>query len=179
MADRVGRACALTVLAPVRPGREASLRGALAALPSGAGSPLARVPGTHFARWVVVPALPEAGGRAQLLFTSCVDAPLERWLHGLVLGLGSDADAIWGCCEGYPGRSPAASLVAWLRRYRVRTSFFVAAYPTASVDDVRAALADRAALAAFAVRAQGMDDAELHAAFLRELVGVGAERVPA
>lgn len=52
--NRCGQAYGLTVLTPVTPSRESSLGRHLQALAAGDASPLARVPGTHFARWVLI-----------------------------------------------------------------------------------------------------------------------------
>ena len=49
------------------------------------------------------------------------------------------------------------------------TGFFVAAYPQATVGHVRDALAQREAVIAFARSAQGMDPAQLQAAFLEQV----------
>ena len=58
---------------------------------------------------------------------------------------------------------------AYLRAHHHKTGFFVAAYPQATVADVRAALAQRDDAIAFARDAQGMDPAQLQAAFLERL----------
>ena len=58
-----GQAYALTVLAPITRGRESVLARVLDEFPAGAASPLARVPGIHFARWVVLDDVVYQGGR--------------------------------------------------------------------------------------------------------------------
>ena len=60
---------------------------------------------------------------------------------------------------------------AYLRAHHHTTGFFVAAYPQATVGHVRAALAQREDVIAFARDAQGMDPAQLQAAFLERLGG--------
>jgi hypothetical protein len=49
-----GQAYALTVLTPILDGHVQELTAHLEALPEGPQSPMARVPGTHLARWVVI-----------------------------------------------------------------------------------------------------------------------------
>ena len=49
-----GQAYALTVVTPILDGHVQALTEHLEALPEGPGSPLARVPGTHLARWAVI-----------------------------------------------------------------------------------------------------------------------------
>ncbi len=101
-----GQAHALTVLTPILAGHESLLAALLDTFPSGRGSPLAAVPGTHFARWVIIgDVVFETPGQrrdhlrqARLLFTSNLDGPLEPYLEVLRTGLGETADAIWSHC---------------------------------------------------------------------------------
>jgi len=161
------------VLAPVSEGREESLRATLDRLPAGGQSPLARVPGLHFSRWVIVPDLvygaepqrPDHLERPQLIFTSTFDGPLDQHLSALLDGLGATADEVWGHCAGWPGRAAAK---AWLRAHRVRPGLFVAAYPEASVAEVHRALDARARLLALAEDAQGADAEATRRRFVQE-----------
>jgi hypothetical protein len=163
----------LAVLAPVLEGREAALRRTLEALPDEDLSPLARVRGLHFSRWVIVPDLvygaepqkPDRLNRPLLVFTSTFDGSLEEHLGALLEGLGDTADAVWGHCDGWPGRGQARD---WLLRHRVRTGLFVAAYPRAPVDRVRSALAARERLLALAEETQGADTETLRRRFVEE-----------
>lgn len=171
--DRSGQALALTVLAPIQAGHESALADALNDLPLREGSPLARVPGTHFARFVVIDAPVYEGApqkrdswkASRLLFTSNFDAPVERYLDGLRTGLDTDGDAIFGRCVGYPGSADAQAWTAWLLAHRVKSSLFFGAYGDQSVQTVRDSIATRARLAAFALEAQGLAPAELQARF--------------
>ena len=113
-----GQAYALTVLTPIIDGHEAELTAHLEGLEEGDASPLARVPGTHIARWVVMDQvdLQGAGQRRhdalppRLLFSSNFDGELDAYLEGLRTGMAEDADAIWGHCRGYPGHGDGAGL---------------------------------------------------------------------
>lgn len=171
-----GQAYSLTVLAPIKSGESSELAAHLDGLGSGDASPLARVPATHFARWVVLDALIYEGGRQRyeawsgprLLFTSNFDGDLGPYLDGLRTGLGAEADAIWSHCEGYPGHENGAAFAAWMRRHQLTSSLFFAAYGDQTVEQVLRSLALRRELAAFALDAQGLSDAELKAAFLGE-----------
>jgi hypothetical protein len=172
--NRSGQACALTVFAPIAPGREAELRGYLEGLDQRT-SPLAKLPRTHFGRWVIVPDFVWEPGQRRgdrlrgpyLLFTSNFDGPLHSYLDELCTQMGAEARQIWGHCAGCP--PDAAGLKSYLLRNRVDTGIFVAAYPRATVARVRRALAARRRTIAFAVRTQGMEPAALQQAFLREL----------
>ena len=171
--DVFGQAHALTVLAPVEPGRASDLAAYLDGLPSDATGPLSRVRGTHFGRWVVLDQLVYQGPpqkrdtwRApRLLFTSNFDGPLDPYLEALRTGLGADGDAVFGHCSGYPGSADAGAWSAWLLARRVPSSLFFAGYGDQTVEDVKANLALRARLIAFALQAQGLEPAELQARF--------------
>ena len=172
-----GQVYALTVLTPILDGHETQLAEYLNGLQSGEQSPLAAVPGTHFARWVVIGDViyegPDQGERehlqhARLLFTSNFDGNLDTYLDALCTGLGERADAIWGQCIGYPGSDDAGAFAKYLRHHQIDTSLFFAAYGDRTVDDVKRSLALRARFVDFALRAQGLPAAELQATFLQE-----------
>jgi hypothetical protein len=175
--DRSGQAGALTVLTPIAPGAEPDLRAYLEGLRAGP-SPLARLPGAHFGRWVIVSDLvaederePDHLAGPYLLFTASFDGPQDRYLDALCDELAAEAQEIWGRCAGAPQPAAGAQLKAYLRAHHHQTGFFVAAYPQATVAQVRAALAQRGEAIAFARDAQSMDPAQLQAAFLERLGG--------
>jgi hypothetical protein len=172
-----GQAYSLTVLTPIAEGHEADLADHLSQLPTGDQSPLAGVPGTHFARWVVIDDVifegPEQGERdhlqrPRLLFTSNFDGQLEPYLEALRTGLGDSADSIWGHCAGYPGTGDPDTFAAYFRHHQIDSSLFFAAYGERTVDEVKRSLAARAKLIAFALRAQGLPAAQLRSTFLEE-----------
>jgi hypothetical protein len=172
--DTSGQAHALTVLTSIREGHQMALARHLSALESGPASPLAAVPGTHFARWVVIgDVVYEGTGErehlklGQLLFTSNFDGPLEPYLESLRVGLGAGADAIWEHCSGYPGRSDPAAFAGYLRGHQIESSLFFAAYGERTVEDVTRSLDVRRRTIDFALSSQGMDAADLQAAFER------------
>jgi hypothetical protein len=153
--DVNGNATALTVITPIAPGHEDALRGYLESLPRRDG-PLARLPGTHLGRWVIVDELDgEELPGAYLIFTSNFGGPLDPYLDGLCEL--PEAREIWG-------RS-GEDLKAYLLEHRVKTGVFFAAYPQATLNDVRRSLDRRERLIDFAVSAQEMDPAQLQAAF--------------
>jgi hypothetical protein len=175
--DRCGQACALTVLTPIEPAAQDDLRRYLEGLRA-AGSPLARLPRTHFGRWVIVPDFvpddertPDRLASPYLLFTACFDGPLDSYLDELCGELAAEAPAIWGRCAGAPEPASGAALKAYLHAHQAKTGFFVAAYPQATVAQVRAALEQRERVIAFARSAQGMGPAQLRAAFVEQVGG--------
>jgi len=159
MADARGEVRTLTVLTPIADGREPSLREALERLPRREESPLARLPGTHFARWVVVPEL------AALLFSSAFDASARDYLAEIPARMPTEADAVWGNCEDYPGVGDGERFVRYMEDHRLRPNLFVAGYPNATLPDVREALDARRRLRDLVARAQSMTAEELQAAF--------------
>ncbi len=168
-----GQASALTVLTPVLPERISALAGHLDALPGGERSPLARVAGTHFARWVVIddvvyegpPQPRDALAAPRLLFTSNFDGRLEPYLEALRTGLGEDADAIWSHCAGYPGREEPGAWSGWLRAHQVDSGLFFAAYGDRTVSEVLAHLDLRSRLMRFALEAQALAPEVLQSRF--------------
>jgi hypothetical protein len=175
--DRSGQAGALTVLTPIAPGAEPDLRAYLDGLRAGP-SPLGRLGRTHFGRWVIVSDLvaedegqPDRLAGPYLLFTASFDGALDSFLDELCGELATEAREIWGRCVGAPQPPAGAPLKAYLRAHHHTTGFFVAAYPQATVGDVRAALAQREDAIAFARDAQSMDPAQLQAAFRERLGG--------
>jgi len=168
-----GQAYALTVLAPIREGCESSLARYLDGFQSGPASPLAGVPGTHFARWAVIGDVVYEGGSqkrdqlkvGRLLFTSNFDGSVERYLEALRTGLGEVADRIWGQCSGYPGSGDSSAFAGYLRAHQVESSLFFAAYGERTVQEVTRSLATRRKVIEFALAAQGMPPEALQSAF--------------
>jgi hypothetical protein len=169
-----GQAYALTVLTPILHGHAQALTEHLEALPQGSASPLASVPGTHLARWVVIDQVKHQGQgqrhrdalrESRLLFTSNFDGPLDPYLEALRTGLGEQADAVWSHCRGYPGHRDRAGFPAWLRAHALESVLFFAAYGDQTLDQVRTNLDKRARLIEFVLSAQGLGPADLKARF--------------
>jgi hypothetical protein len=156
---------ALAAVTPLLPDRAEALERALVGLPTGEHSPLARVPGTHFARWVFARRLrrrerlgPES---ACLVFAVEFDHPdAQAYLEDVCRRLPEEADRVWRHCDGYPG-VPDERFVAWLLAHRVDPGFSIDAFPDAGVADVREAIALRARVGSFATRAPGMEPERL------------------
>jgi hypothetical protein len=169
-----GQAYALTVLTPILDGHAQALTEHLEALPQGAASPLARVPGTHLARWVVIDDVKYQGhgqrhrdalAESRLLFTSNFDGPLDSYLEAMRTGLGEDADAVWSHCRGYPGHGDRESFASWLRAHALEAALFFAAYGGQTLEQVHSNLDQRTRLIEFALGAQGLAAADLKARF--------------
>ena len=169
-----GQAYALSVLAPIADGRADALQAHLEALGEGDASPLARVPGTHIARWVVIPNVIYQGpGQRKrdrlgprLLFSSNHDGEVGAYLEGLRRGMAEDADAIWGHCRGYPGHADGPAFAAWMRAHMLEAALFFAAYGGMTVEQVKDNLARRRALLELVIAGQGMPPDDLKARFM-------------
>jgi hypothetical protein len=176
--NRMGQAYGLTVLTPILEDRVSALAAHLDTFGPEDASPLARVAGTHFARWVIIEDVVYEGGRqrrdalkaSRLLFTSNFDGPLDAHLEALRTELGDDADAVWGHCAGYPGRADPPAFAAYFRNHQVESALFFGAYGDHTVAEVHANLARRTRLIEFAMAAQGLEPAELRARFQAEFM---------
>ena len=170
-----GQAYALTVLTPVREGHEQLLAEHLDALGDGDASPLARVPGTHIARWVILPDVKHQGAgqrhrdqlsTPRLLFSSNHDGDVDAYLDGLRTGMGEEADKIWGHCRDYPGHGNAGTFRAYMRAHQLEAALFFAAYGDQTVADVHRNVDTRRRLIDFAIEAQRLDAQTLKSRFL-------------
>lgn len=160
-----GQAYALMVLTPIVPGHEQELRDLLERYTE-ASSPFARLPRTHFGRWVILDDFvhdeqqpkPDRLTSRYLIFTSNFDGKRDSYLKELCEL--PEAREIWGHCIGAPTSGTAAELAKYLEHNQIRTGFFVAAYPKATAPHVKASLEQRDALVQFAIDAQqlGADD---------------------
>ena len=128
--------------------------------PLGEQSPFARLPATHFARFVIIPGLERqvvdqpADDLASpyLMFSAFFDGEHDAYLTALCEQAGDEADRAWRHCRGYPGH-PArsgATFRRWLDAHRVPATAIFGAYPDKSVQEVRDALAFRDAFREFA-----------------------------
>lgn len=167
--DSAGSMCTLTAITPVEPGREQALREELAGWGDAQESPMARVPRTHLARFIVIDRLPFLElRRHHLLFNAAFDAPWDGYPAAVHEALGDRAERIWGNCAGYPAGAGAARFAEWLLEHRIRARAVVAAYPDATLEDVRRALALRHRIGLFARRTQRRAPDHVLAAFEQE-----------
>jgi hypothetical protein len=173
--NRTGGVYALTTFASILPGHVDEVQAYLDTMPEGEHSPLARLSQLHLSRVQIFKELVAQPGHAaekldapQLVFTSSFDGRLDRYLADLCEKV-PECDNWWGHCLGYPGRADKAAFVAYVRAHKVDTQLFANAYPGATVQDVKRALATRERVIDFAVAAQGLDAAELQRRFRAEL----------
>jgi hypothetical protein len=176
VSNRSGQAYALMVMTPIVPGQEQALRAYLEGL-SQRESPLAKLPRVHFGRWVILERFHDDESQPKreelscqyLIFTSCSDGPLDTYLDELCERLAPEAREIWGRCVGCPEGAAGAELKRYLLHNQIDTGLFVAAYPEATVTDVKRSLEVRERMIDLAVRSQGMGPDDLQRAFQEEL----------
>ncbi|MGH9222747.1 MAG: hypothetical protein ACRD2W_02850 [Acidimicrobiales bacterium] len=170
----IGYVQTFAALTPIIPGHEQALHLHLGAL-SPEASPMSRVAGTHYARWVVIPRLhyeghpqkPDTLKSQYLLFSACFDGQnLGPYLASLQYQLDSHADAIWGHCVGYGG---LRDLTRYLLHNRIKSNLFLADQPMATTREVHEGLEVRRRLQKFVMDNRSVDNAAaLLAAWRRE-----------
>lgn len=169
MANSSGQAYAFMSMTAVMPGREPDLEAMLAAWPKGPDSPLARMGTTHFARFLVLhdlvyqgePQVRDSLESAYLIFVSNFDGELEAYLDSLLEFMPDEAEQVWGLCAGCPSLRERDDFLAYLLHNQVDTTFFLSAYPEATVQNVRDAVDLRRRLSRMAVDGQRSQPAEL------------------
>lgn len=171
-----GQAYGFLAMTPIKSGEEDALRSYLNALPKRGDGSFEAVPGTHMARFVIVPDFtndPTWKQRKEehlairtLIFSSNLDGPIDVYLDGLAKGIAKHVPAIWGRCYGGP--TDPKDLKAYLEHNQIDCGFFYAAYGDATVKKVKDSLRQRERLVDFATRAQGLKPAALQKAFIAE-----------
>lgn len=169
-----GQAFGFLAITPIMHEQKEALRAYIEGLE--ATRPFGRVKRTHMARLVIVEDFnnkPRYKQRKEehlaipmLCFSSNFDGDLDSYLDDLSIALADEAPQIWGRCIGCP-KDPGG-LKAYLKHNQVDCGFFYAAYGAATVEKVRSSLDQRDRMVSFAVRAQGMQAAELQRAFVEE-----------
>src|SRR5205085_12596875 len=119
-------------IARIRDGHQGRMLAELAELPAGPAGPLARVPGTHFGRWVILPTLENRHGYAvepaYLLFSAeCDGAPIE-YPKRLRTAIPEEAFRIWRHCVDCP-EAVDAEFERYLLARRIFPGHSFAAYP--------------------------------------------------
>lgn len=138
----------LTVLAAIRPGEEAALRGVLrpigddikgTRLGEAVARPrveFVRSRAIHFARFAILDDPDRGIGRKRLLYSANYDGDLDGHLAEL-MGITSDMTAIWGRLEGYAG---LADFPRFIRAHALEPDAFYIAFRDATVARVQSAI---------------------------------------
>jgi hypothetical protein len=180
-----GTVQALTILTPIlreRPGDAShaiAIREVLASIPTDRGSPFARVPGTHSARFVVMDDVVYPGAPSRLdqlaspylVFVADVDGAVDAYAASLATHAPDLVDAVFRHCRGYPGVADAARFAAYVGRCSLPSIRFFADVGDRTVDERLAALRTQARVTAFVAENQGRSAAAIQRAFLRHFGG--------
>lgn len=171
-----GQASGFLSMTPITPGEEDALRAYLEGFRERGERPFEAVGRTHMARFVIVTDFhndPSWKQRKEehlavptLCFSSNLDGDIDSYLDDLAKAFAPHVAEIWGRCINGP--KDAKGLKAYLKHNQIDCGFFYAAYGQATVPKVKASLAQRDKLIAFATRSQGLEPAELQQAFIKE-----------
>ena len=134
MSKTVGQVTELTAIAPIKEGQLDSLRQVLRAVQASPSAILERIGTIHYARWVII----DDGTR--LLFTSNFDGTWDQYIDDFSEQLADGMDRIFGHCEGYPGARPVGPFKEYIRQHQIEADVYYAAYPDATVRQVRKSL---------------------------------------
>ena len=141
----------LTLLAPIRPDKEAGLRQLLRAIgddikgkdvSAGSDRPhMAFVDSRriHFARFAILSDPDRGPTRSRLLFASIYDGSLDAHLDELA-SITSDMNAIWGSCDGYTG---AGQFPSFVRAHMHETSAYYVAFPDETAESIKSSIERR------------------------------------
>ena len=181
MANQSGQLYGLTILSPIinsgsrAASQDLALRKHLSTLPNGVHSPFARVPGTHFARLVVMSDVVFVGhpsridhlGSQYLIFTSDfdVDVDLDAYLRSMAQTIPAELDQIWKHCVGYPGAADPGKFAQYMKKCQVETTFYFADVNDKTLGQTLKALKAKVELAAFIQQNQGKPAGALQTAF--------------
>jgi hypothetical protein len=181
-ADVHGKALAMTVLTPLRPGGTLFLRllfGVLQRFPR-LSLPLVRLSFIHFAHWNIVTRIPDNGppqakerlNHPYLLFESNFNGRWDDYIEAFAQDLTLQMKLIWGSSFGFPGPLPVRPFEDYVRRNAVTASYYWSAYPGAATTEILSALELKKRFTAFAERVKGMPAPEFKAAYEQFLTDV-------
>jgi hypothetical protein len=122
--------------------------------------PLRRLAFIHFARWVLIKDVPEAGGHrpigcTYLFFESNFNGGFDEYIEAFSYVIPSAMEDIFGALYNFPGPIPATPFKDFIRRHDYEADHFYSAYPEATAADVAAALELRTAMAELHKRDDG------------------------
>lgn len=171
-----GRATAITVITPIRPGATPLVRLVLftAKHVPYLNRALGQLSFIHFARWAIVSGTAFNGApqrREKLLydylfFETNFNGSWDEYIDAFSEVIPTRMKAIWGTSFGFPGPQPVGPFKAYIHANDLPIAHYYAAYPEASTKMVLSALSVRERLRKFAATAaQPMGPAQFRAAY--------------
>lgn len=188
MSNLAGKAYAMNVVTPMRPGMtwiNNLLFMASRALPNTLGG-LLGLGFIHFARWVIIrrDQWPQLGqppanlSNDYMLFCSNFNGTWDQYIDAFADGIPGGLDMFWYASTQYPNSIPITPFKDYIRANQVDTSYYYNATPGSGQRDIKLALKLSHDLAAIAGKAGLLDDAALASAYERLLIanqgGLGA-----
>lgn len=146
-----GRARAITVMSPIKPGGVTFLRGLLWTFQTfpRLSEPLVRLSFIHFAQWNIVTGVPENGPPQEperlnydySLFLSNFNGSWDDYIDAFSRNLTLQMKLLWDSSYGFPGPQPVDQFEAYIRRNEYVASYYWSAYPRHSTTMILDALA--------------------------------------
>ena len=160
MGNRAGRATALTVMSPMKPGWPLILRlrfRVVQRLPV-LTKDLRRLSFIHFAYWSLVDRLPYHGPPQEedrlhstyLLFESNFNGMWDEYIDAFSAVLPDRMKGLWGSSYGFPGPVPVGPFKDYIRDNEYEVGHYYSAYPQASATMIQGALALQRRFSGFA-----------------------------
>jgi hypothetical protein len=179
VANVEGRATAITVLTPVKPGGRFLLaivfwigRNATFTLKK-----LHALSFIHFARWIVIPRFPDGGrgeklGHTYLFFESNFNGLWDQYIDAFSEVVPDRMRGIWGTSYGFPGPIPVEPFKAYIRKNEYVANHYWSSYPGATTTEIISAEKVAAAIDDLRRRADGLTPDAFKAAYERMLTDV-------
>ena len=135
--------------------------------------PLRRLGFIHFARWVLIKDVPEAGGHrpighTYMFFESNFNGGFDEYIDAFSYVIPHSMQNLFGAVHNFPGPVPATAFKDFIRRHDYEADHFFSAYPEATSNDVAGALELQRAIDELSARPD--EDAFEFAAAWRELL---------
>jgi len=186
MANKSGKAYALTLLCPILPGIPsnpqpglegqayvACLRYQLQQVRLSEESPMSKVPNTYLCRFYVLedvfyqgkPSLRENLKSNYLVFSSNFHGELDDYLKGMWRVVETEVRFILNHCVGFSQVTDEASFIAYIKKCQVKTTFFFNGSTDEPLAEQLKALYLKQEFSKFVFENQGKRPAELQAAF--------------
>jgi hypothetical protein len=179
VANVEGRATAITVLSPVRPGGRFLLaavfwvgRNVTATLKK-----LHALSFIHYARWAVIRRFPDGGDgerlhHTYLFFESNFNGTWDQYIDAFSDGIPNGLDLFWYSSTKYPHSIPVTPFKDYIRKNQVDTDYYYNATPGSAQRDIKAALRVYSALTDLADRHASLTPEQFAVEYRKTLVSI-------
>jgi hypothetical protein len=170
-----GRATAIAVMTPIKPGQTPLLKlnfWVMDNIPP-VTQTLRDLELIHFARWSIIDEIPYNGPPQEpeelryryLFFQSNFNGSWDEYIDAFSYLLPIRMRGVWGTSFGFPGAKPVVPFKEYIQRNEYVTSHYYSAYPEATTRMITAALDLKERFDAFDQRIDGQSPEEFAAAF--------------